>query len=125
MAKELLKLRVHHRDRNSTDDFRFARFVGQSLSALALLLCSCSRFAVEQADINRDAASRCVQNIDAWKKDLAKLDMLEEEFDLISAQIRHDYSKAAPEEKTKLRARVADVVREMDQTTAEADALIP
>ncbi|MGD1018894.1 MAG: hypothetical protein ABSA12_06200 [Verrucomicrobiia bacterium] len=93
------------------------------LSALVLLLCSCSRCVVDQADINRDAASRCVQNIGAWKKDLAKLDRLEAKFDLISDQIRRDYPKAAPEEKVKLRAHLADVIQQTDQTSAEADAL--
>ena len=93
------------------------------VSALVLLLCSCSRCVVDQADINRDAASRCVQNIGAWKKDLAKLDRLEGQLDLVSDQIRRDYLKAAPEEKTILRARFADVVRQTDQTATEADAL--
>lgn len=94
-----------------------------ALSALALLLCSCSKLVVKQADINRDAAARCVQNIDAWKRDLAKLDMLEEKFDLISAQIRRDYPKAAPEEKTRMRNRLANVISQSDQTEAESDAL--
>jgi hypothetical protein len=94
-----------------------------SLSMLALLLSSCSKVAVDPPDINRDAASRCVQNIDTWKKDLARLDLLEGEFELISDQIRRDYSKSAPAEKTKLRRRVGDVVRQMDQTSNEADAL--
>jgi hypothetical protein len=93
------------------------------LSALVLLLCSCSRFVADPADINRDAVSRCVQNIGAWKKDLAKLDMLEGKLDLISDQIRRDYSKATPDEKTKFRARLGDVLTQTDQTTAEADAL--
>jgi hypothetical protein len=91
-------------------------------TTLVLVLSSCSKFAVDQADINRDAASRCVQNIDAWKRDLAKLELLEGEFDLISGQIRHGYSKAAPEEKTTLRRRVGNVLRAMDQTAAETDA---
>jgi hypothetical protein len=91
--------------------------------ALALLLCSCSRFVAQQADINRDAASRCVQNISAWKKDLAKLDLLNEKFDFIAAQIHREYSKAAPPEKTRLRARLSDVLEQSDQTGTEADAL--
>jgi hypothetical protein len=94
-----------------------------TLSALVLLLCSCSRFVVNQASINRDAASRCVQKIDAWKRDLARLEVLEGEFDLISVEIRRDYSKAAPEEKTRLRTRLADVLAQTDQTTTDADAL--
>ncbi len=93
------------------------------LSASVLLLCSCSRCVVDQADINRDAASRCVQNIDAWKKDLAKLDRLEGKFDLVSDRIRRDYPKATPEEKAKLRAQLADVIQQTDQTATEADAL--
>jgi len=91
-------------------------------ATLVLVLSSCSKLAVGQADINRDAASRCVHNIDAWKQDLARLELLQEEFDLISDQIRHTYSKAAPEEKTTLRRRVGNVVREMDQTAVETDA---
>ena len=94
-----------------------------ALSALALLLCSCSKFGVNQASINRDAASRCVQNIDAWKKDVAKLTMLEEKFDLISDQIRRDYSKADPQEKIKLRTRLGNVIAETELTAAESDAL--
>ena len=93
------------------------------LATLALLLCSCSRFVVDQTNINRDAVSRCVRNIDAWKKDLARLEMLEGKFDLISDQIRRDYSKAAPDEKKKLRARFADVLSQTDQTETDADAL--
>ncbi|MGD0058821.1 MAG: hypothetical protein ABSD58_05325 [Verrucomicrobiia bacterium] len=94
-----------------------------ALSALALLLCSCSKLVVDQATINRDAVSRCVQNIDAWNKDVAKLNMLQEKFDLISNQIRRDYSKADPAEKTKLRARLGDVVAQTELTAAESDAL--
>lgn len=93
------------------------------LSTLVLLLCSCARHVVDQADINRDAASRCVQNIDAWKKDLARLDMLEAKFDVISDQIRRDYPKATPDEKTKLRTRLVDVLQQTDHTATEADAL--
>jgi hypothetical protein len=94
-----------------------------ALSALALLLCSCSRIVVTQMDINRDAAARCVQNIGAWKKDLAKLDLLDEKFDLISNQIHRDYRKATPAEKTRLRARLNDVLAQTDQTAVDADAL--
>jgi hypothetical protein len=90
---------------------------------VGLLFCSCSGSVVNLTDINRDAASRCVQNIGGWKKDVAKLDMLQEKFDIISDQIRHDYSKAAPEEKKKLRSRLGDVVAQTQQTAAEADAL--
>jgi hypothetical protein len=93
------------------------------LATLALLLCSCSRFVGDQTNINRDAASRCVRNIDAWKKDLARLEMLEGKFDLISDQIRRDYSKATPDEKIKLRARFVDVLTQTDQTETDADAL--
>ncbi len=112
--------RVHHRDPVATFPFRPLGLA--LLPALALFLSSCSRFDVDHTDINRDAASRCVHNIDAWKQDLARLELLQEEFDLISDQIRHNYSKAAPEEKTTLRRRVGNVVREMDQTTVETDA---
>ena len=94
-----------------------------ALSALALLVCSCSGSVVNPADINRDAASACIHNIDAWKKDLAKLDRLDAQFDLISDQIRHDYPKAAPEEKTRLRGQLGDILRQTDQTATEADAL--
>jgi len=93
------------------------------LSSLVLILCSCSRFIVSQADINRDAAARCVQNIDAWKKDLAKLDMLNEKFDFISGQIRREYRNAPPEAKIRLRERLGDVLGQTDQTAMDADAL--
>lgn len=112
---------MHHDERTPLTPLRLLRQAG--LSTLVLLLCSCSRHVVDPADINRDAASRCVQNISAWKTDLAKLDMLERQLDLISNQIRHDYSKAPPEERTKLRARLGDVLAQTDQTTTEADAL--
>src|SRR5580693_3902151 len=94
-----------------------------ALSALMVLLCSCSRFVANQMSINRDAAARCVQNIGEWKKDLAKLDMLSEKFDFLSGQIRREYSKAAPEEKIRLRTRLRDVVQQTDNTAVEADAL--
>lgn len=102
MAKELLKLKRALRE--TTPMIPIRPLCQTILSASVLLLCSCSRCVVDQADINRDAASRCVQNIDAWKKDLAKLDRLEGKFDLVSDRIRRDYPKATPEEKAKLRA---------------------
>jgi hypothetical protein len=90
---------------------------------LALLAASCSGPIAKPAAINRDAASRCVQKIDAWKKDVVKLDSLEQEFDSISNQIRVDYRKATPEEKTQLRTKLYDVVAETDETRRSADAL--
>lgn len=121
MAKELLNSNARYVDTASLPSIRAFRHA--ALSALALLLCSCSGTIVSPSSINRDAASRCVQNISAWQKDLDKLDLLQAKFDFISDEIRHNYAKAPPEEKTRLRARLSDVVSQTDQTTVETDAL--
>ena len=102
---------MHHED--LTPIFPILPFHLAGLITLALLLCSCAKLPIDQADINRDAASRCVQNIDAWKKDLARLEDLEEKFDLISDQIRHDYAKAAPDEKLRMRRRLGNTIQQM------------
>jgi hypothetical protein len=90
---------------------------------LVLLAASCSGPVAKPAAINRDAASRCVQKIDAWKKDVVKLDSLQQEFDSIANQIRVDYRKATPEEKTQLRTELHNVITETDETRRSADAL--
>ncbi|HTS17066.1 MAG TPA: hypothetical protein VMP11_05790 [Verrucomicrobiae bacterium] len=89
---------------------------------LVLFLCSCSRSIVNPSSVNRDAAARCVRNIDAWKKDVAKLDLLDEEFNLTAAQIRREYPTATPEAKLRLRNRLSDIVTETDLTRYDADA---
>jgi hypothetical protein len=93
------------------------------VGALTLLEVSCSGPISKPAAINRDAASRCVRKIDAWKKDVVRLDSLEQEFDSISNQIRAGYRKATPEEKTLLRTKLSGVIAETDETRQSADAL--
>jgi len=90
---------------------------------LAWLAASCSGPVARSSAINRDAASRCVQKIDAWKKDVVKLDSLQQEFDSVANQIRADYRKATPEEKTQLRAKLDSVIAETNETGRSADAL--
>ncbi|HVM61372.1 MAG TPA: hypothetical protein VMV72_10950 [Verrucomicrobiae bacterium] len=94
-----------------------------TLCGMLLLLCSCSRSIINPSSVNRDAAARCVRNIDAWKKDLARLDLLREEFDLTADQIRREYATDTPEAKMRLRARLADVITETDQMDHDTDAL--
>jgi hypothetical protein len=93
------------------------------LAALGLLFSSCSGHIEAPAFINRDAAARCAQSIDAWKQEVAKLDALQKEFDSASEQIRAGYRNATPEEKMKLRARLTDVVNRSDKSGETADAL--
>ena len=95
--------------------------------ATSILVCclaaSCSGPIAKPAAINREAASRCVQKIDAWKKDVVKLDSLQHQFDSICNQIRLDYRNATPEEKIQLRAKLDDVVTQTDATRRSTDAL--
>jgi hypothetical protein len=93
------------------------------VAALGLLVSSCSRHVDAPAFINRDAAARCAQNIDAWKQEVAKLDALQKEFDSASEQIRVGYRSATPEEKQKLRERLGDVITRRDESGEAADAL--
>ena len=93
------------------------------LCGLVLLLCSCARTIINPSSVNRDAAARCVKNIDAWKKDLAKLEILQEEFDITADQIRREYATDTPAAKARLRSRLSDVVCETDITGDDADAL--
>jgi predicted metal-dependent peptidase len=93
------------------------------VATLGLLVSSCSGHIDAPAFINRDAAARCAQNIDAWKQEVAKLDALQKEFDSTSEQIRVRYRYATPEEKLKLRANLADVVTRTDESGEAADAL--
>jgi hypothetical protein len=100
------------------------RLTRPALASIAILLAlSCSGPVTRPAAINRDAASRCVQKIDAWKKDVVKLDSLEQELDSISNRIRNEYRKATPEEKTQLRAKLGGVVEQTDEARQSADAL--
>jgi hypothetical protein len=75
------------------------------------------------AAVNRDAASRCVQKIDAWKQAVARLDVLHQEFDSMSGKIHDEYGKASAEEKVKLREKLGGIIAETDQTEKTADAL--
>jgi hypothetical protein len=93
------------------------------VAAVGLLACSCSGHVDAPAFINRDAASRCAQNIDAWKQEVAKLNALQKEFDSTSEQIRVEYRNATPEEKLKLRKRLTDVITQTDESGEAADAL--
>ncbi|MGA2137961.1 MAG: hypothetical protein ABSH14_03775 [Verrucomicrobiia bacterium] len=97
--------------------FRFAAM------ALVFLISSCSGPTGNLTAINRDAASRCARNIDAWKQAVARLDVLQQDFDCVSGQIHDDYAKASAEEKTKLREKLGGIVAESDQTEKTADAL--
>jgi hypothetical protein len=93
------------------------------VAALGLLVSSCSGYVDTPAFINRDAAARCARNIDAWKQEVAKLEALQREFDSTSEQIRVGYRNAPPEEKVKLRERLADVVARSNESGEAADAL--
>ena len=99
---------------------RLSRFAA---TALVLLVSSCSGPTGNLAAINRDAASRCVRNMDAWKQAVARLDVLQQEFDCVSGQIHDDYAKASAEGKIKLREKIGGIVAESDQTEGTADAL--
>jgi hypothetical protein len=99
---------------------RLSRFAA---AALLVLVSSCSGPTGNPAAINRDAASRCVQKIDAWKQAVARLDVLHQEFDSFSEQIRVSYPTATAEEKAKLRERLGGILTETDQTGNAADAL--
>jgi len=92
-------------------------------TASMLFLASCSGSASGPAAINRDAASRCVQTIDAWKQELANLDMHEREFDSIAEEIRTSYRNATPQGRIALRTRLGEVVVERDEAGRSADAL--
>jgi len=62
---------------------RLSRFTA---TALVLLVSFCSGPTGNLTAVNRDAASRCVQNIDAWKQAVTRLDVLQQEFDSVSGQ---------------------------------------
>jgi hypothetical protein len=93
------------------------------VAVVGLVVCSCSGHVDAPAFINRDAASRCAQSIDAWKQEVAKLDALQKEFDATSEQIRVGYRRATPEEKVKLRTRLTDVITRTQESGEAADAL--
>lgn len=92
-------------------------------AVLVFLVSSCSGPTGNLTAINRDAASRCARNIDAWKQAVARLDVLQQEFDRASEQIHDDYAKASAKEKTVLREKIGGIVAEIDQTEKTADAL--
>lgn len=94
-----------------------------AVAAFALLVSSCSGPAGRPAAINRDAASRCIQNIDAWKKKLSELDALQKEFDSVSEQIHVGYGKATAEERIQLRMRLGEIESRTDDTGTAVDAL--
>lgn len=94
-----------------------------AVAACALLVCSCSGPDGKPAAINYDAASRCVQNIDDWKKKLTELDTLQKEYDSVSEQVRVRYRKATAEERTQLRAKLGDISSQTDDAEKAADAL--
>src|SRR5579859_2278439 len=100
---------------------RLARAV--TVTAALIFFISCSGHISGPADINRDAASRCVQTIDAWKQELAKLDILEREFDFACEEVRVGYHNATPEGRLALRARLGDAVTKRDEAVRSADAL--
>ena len=88
-----------------------------------MLVSSCSGPTGNLGAINRDAASRCVQNIDAWKQAVARLEVLRQEFESFSEHVRVSYPKATAEEKVKLRERLGGIIAETDRTGNAADAL--
>src|SRR5258707_2558937 len=91
--------------------------------ASMLFLTACSGSAGGPAAINRDAASRCIQTIDAWKQELANLDMREREFDSISEEIRASYRNATPQGRVALRNRLGEIIVDRDEAGRSADAL--
>ena len=92
-------------------------------AALMVLASSCSGPSGNPETINRDAASRCAKNIDAWQQAVGKLDVLQQELDSVSNQIHVDYPTATKEEKMKIRERLGRILEEIDQTDKAADAL--
>ena len=93
------------------------------VTASMLFLTSCSGPVSGPSAINRDAASRCIQTINAWKQELANLDMHEREFDSISVEIHSRYRNATLQERIALRARLDEVVSQRDEAGKSADAL--
>ena len=74
--------------------------------SFGVVVSACSGPMGNPAAVNRDAASRCVQKIDAWKQAVSRLDVLHQEFDSMSVRIHDDYGKASAEEKIKLREKL-------------------
>jgi Skp family chaperone for outer membrane proteins len=105
----------------SINRIRLARSI--TVLASVLLLASCSGPISGPSAINRDAASRCIQTIDAWKQELAKLDSEEQQFDSVSEKIRTGYRTATPQERKALRSQLTEVVSERDEAGRSADAL--
>jgi len=93
------------------------------VAASTLFLASCSGPVSGPAFINRDAASRCIQTIDAWKRELADLDAQEHKLESVYDEIRVNYRNATPQERIALRSQLGEVVSKRDEAVKSADAL--
>jgi hypothetical protein len=79
---------------------------------------------VTHADIiNRDAASRCIAGIDAWRIQLVRIEQLQRSMDAISEEIDSSYAEATPEGKVALRHKLIAVIDSANEASDLADVL--
>lgn len=110
---------MHNVEMEITKSRRRPGLVG--VVAILLLASACSRGFDDPSMVNRDAASRCVHSIDAWKKKVVEIEALHKQFDAACNEVRASYAKATPEEKQKLRDKLADLSWQTDEASRAAD----